>query len=633
MTLQSNKDLNKLQQAITFIVSIFLLLSIVVSTIFYIFILHIDKSQNLILYKERVKNANQILQANLAAQISIIANDTDFITYLRSGEITRKKYYTHIRWLFANLDHSIISGITIEKEGAAIFAYGSQTNLYTNIDLCYLNDKINPILGQCNNSMHIYFDTTKYIHKLHNLEPVITANLDNKDAYLFSPFNYKFGNFTSSTHSTIKLAFNVEHHYNNLLLISIILTLIIFIIIFLISYKYLNYLITSNLVIPLKNIIHALRNNNPLSTNNSNLIELNELIHVVNQYNNHQLEIKLDRIAASVAHDLNEPITQLKSLIPKIVAKQDKTNEFILLEDYISKIGLIASDVLLYFRESSSEDNIVNVNEHKFIILEEAIDNIIQNKELFNHFIIFNKTTLSWLYTSPIKLYRNLTNLLNNAIESLHKANKTIKITIETISSEVLLTIEDTGCGIPNNLIQEIRQGHSLKHKGKGLGLSSAIDYFNSLNGTLEVDSSLNIGTKITITIPQTIPKWITNNIAYNDNHEFITISHNPNIIFHIQKLLLNIENKKLYFTNAKAFINQPKMDHANSLILLIDFNQYKEMLQNAFSLISSNISIFIITDTNTINLMQNEYDNFDYGLIPTIALINNFINLQKIKD
>ena len=109
------------------------------------------------------------------------------------------------------------------------------------------------------------------------------------------------------------------------------------------------------------------------------------------------------------------------------------------------------------------------------------------------------------------KLLRQIiTNLITNAIKYSHQ-NTTIefKVTVDfrVSSPNVSFVISDRGIGIPEEDLEHL---FSAFHRGKnvgilpgtGLGLSIVKNCIDIHNGTIVVNSKLNVGTEFTVTLP-----------------------------------------------------------------------------------------------------------------------------------
>jgi signal transduction histidine kinase len=111
-----------------------------------------------------------------------------------------------------------------------------------------------------------------------------------------------------------------------------------------------------------------------------------------------------------------------------------------------------------------------------------------------------------------ILLEQVLFNLLVNAIDSTQRGGS---VTIKTYRSEkfektsnkshVIIEVIDTGNGIAPEILPRIFEPFfTTKEQGKGtgLGLSTVYTLLKRHNGTIDVESTLDVGTKFTITLP-----------------------------------------------------------------------------------------------------------------------------------
>ena len=335
-----------------------------------------------------------------------------------------------------------------------------------------------------------------------------------------------------------------------------------------------------------------------------------------------QISKRFNNAAALVAHDINNPLNGVMMIMPKIKDKMTGAPELELLETYINQIHYITSDLLNYFRESTSNNNILNnINSARFILLEETINNILKNNKNWECDIDFTSDLFSWVYLTPMQLQRTITNLINNAYESLTNKIRNISIKLSNSGDIITLTIQDTGCGIAQGDNLDVLNGKSLKHIGVGLGLSSAVEYFKSIKGNLLLQSTLNIGTKITIKIPQSIPSWFKCHIDYNDITTFIIIEKNVSTLSYLQQLLIELDNKKLYLSNSKTFIKSMTMNNLSNTIVIINFKFYEDIIKIGINTIDNLLMVYILYSSNNEYEIQNMVKSTKHKLIPISCL------------
>jgi len=103
------------------------------------------------------------------------------------------------------------------------------------------------------------------------------------------------------------------------------------------------------------------------------------------------------------------------------------------------------------------------------------------------------------------QLSQVLMNLLLNAAEATPEGGRiTISAHKLTYVDDLEIRVSDTGCGIPNDVLQHIFEPFftTKRGKGTGLGLSISQAYVRSHHGDIRVDSVANHGTTVTITLP-----------------------------------------------------------------------------------------------------------------------------------
>lgn len=113
------------------------------------------------------------------------------------------------------------------------------------------------------------------------------------------------------------------------------------------------------------------------------------------------------------------------------------------------------------------------------------------------------------------KIKQVILNLISNAIK-YNRPNGSVIITGNFNESEIFVTVQDTGIGIPEESIPHLFEKfyrvreHESKASGTGLGLSISKQIIQGHNGRIEVKSKMGVGTSFTVFLPRaprTVPR------------------------------------------------------------------------------------------------------------------------------
>lgn len=106
-------------------------------------------------------------------------------------------------------------------------------------------------------------------------------------------------------------------------------------------------------------------------------------------------------------------------------------------------------------------------------------------------------------------IYEIIYNLIDNAVK-YNRRGGTVDVTVTGVDNKVILTVLDTGIGIPREHIDRIFErfyrvdkSHSKETGGTGLGLSIVKHAVACHHGTIDIQSEVNKGTKIQIEFPE----------------------------------------------------------------------------------------------------------------------------------
>ena len=114
---------------------------------------------------------------------------------------------------------------------------------------------------------------------------------------------------------------------------------------------------------------------------------------------------------------------------------------------------------------------------------------------------------IGWIFADGKRLKQVVFNLLSNAV-TFTPARGTVRLESRRQGDELIITIADTGIGIPqgdrDRVFQPFEQGSREKTdtNGAGLGLSLVENFIQLHGGTVEVKSPPGRGTTVTCSLP-----------------------------------------------------------------------------------------------------------------------------------
>jgi histidine kinase len=227
----------------------------------------------------------------------------------------------------------------------------------------------------------------------------------------------------------------------------------------------------------------------------------------------------LGEMATGVAHELNQPLSVIKtvtSFLTKKISKSEKIdieierNMLTKADVNVDRATKIINHMRQFARKSNMEMEKVFLND----ILESAFEIFSQQLKVRGIRVVWKTDpNLPRIQVDPGRLEQVFINLLLNARDAIEekwlqnpvqKGNDTITINTYCEDSKVVSQICDTGVGIPEELIGRIFEPFfTTKEVGKGTGLGLSISYgiVKECNGAITAFSS-DQGTCFTLTFP-----------------------------------------------------------------------------------------------------------------------------------
>jgi PAS domain S-box-containing protein len=213
----------------------------------------------------------------------------------------------------------------------------------------------------------------------------------------------------------------------------------------------------------------------------------------------------IGRLAAGVAHEINNPLTTILTsamLIQEDTDSEDPNyQELQTIADETLRCRKIVGSLLDFARQSKPVKGKHKINE---VAAESVV--LTRKQAAFNDVAVEEKISedLPLINMDKDQIEQVLINLILNAIEATAPGGT---VTVETScvpEAEIVeLTVSDSGKGIPEEDMDKIFDPFfTTRESGTGLGLAIAHGIVEQHGGTIEVHSKLDRGTRFIIRLP-----------------------------------------------------------------------------------------------------------------------------------
>jgi two-component system sensor histidine kinase VicK len=227
-----------------------------------------------------------------------------------------------------------------------------------------------------------------------------------------------------------------------------------------------------------------------------------------------KLERSRREFVADVSHELRTPLTTIKSYLEALEdgALDDPAlaHKFVgVTRNETERMIRLVNDLLQLSRLDSRQWIVTKERTDIVDMLDEVADRFsvqTQNRNIRIHIQAESGVRYAWLDRDQID--QVLDNLVSNAVKYTPDGG-TIRIAAGRRGDKLQVYVEDNGIGIPKKDLERIFErfyrvdkARSRGMGGTGLGLSIAREIIKAHGGTIEMESEVNKGTKVTFTIP-----------------------------------------------------------------------------------------------------------------------------------
>jgi len=222
----------------------------------------------------------------------------------------------------------------------------------------------------------------------------------------------------------------------------------------------------------------------------------------------------LGQLAASVAHEINNPISgvlNFSMLMSRVITDEgippNRVEDFKrylkMISDETARVGRIVSDLLSFSRRSApqvQEEDLNHIIVHTTSLIYHRLE--VANVELS----LDLPADLPRVPCDKSQIQQVIINLVMNAAEAIESAGRIMVRTMAIDGDMIAMEVEDTGSGIPEELRRKIFDPFvSTKEEGAGVGLGLSVVYgiVEAHGGSIEVRSEVNVGSTFTVLLPR----------------------------------------------------------------------------------------------------------------------------------
>ena len=221
---------------------------------------------------------------------------------------------------------------------------------------------------------------------------------------------------------------------------------------------------------------------------------------------------QMRQFSSDASHELRTPLTVLKGQNELILSKQRKPEEYQeVISSNLEEINYMSKVLEDLFVLSKSDENQVNLD-YKPVDLRALVEEVCKHAEILaeekNIKIIIAFLEPIEIKGDEVRLRQMVWNVLQNGIKYTQQGGE-LKISLQNEGDFALLTIQDTGIGIPEedlplifNRFYRVDKARTRDEGGSGLGLSICRQIAEAHKGKIEVESKLGIGTRFKIRLP-----------------------------------------------------------------------------------------------------------------------------------
>jgi signal transduction histidine kinase/DNA-binding NarL/FixJ family response regulator len=215
----------------------------------------------------------------------------------------------------------------------------------------------------------------------------------------------------------------------------------------------------------------------------------------------------------NLAHETKTPLTLISNYLDRYMKRSGPGKELTIIKENFEKLK---NEMIRFLDVEKYEKGLVTYDHNQVLNLSDVIKQ--KNPLYYEHTLLHQMNLLVeieddvFTKCDQLAIDRIINNLFENAVKYSGKGSS-VKISLKKSGNDACLVVSDTGMGIEEEKIKHIFQPYyqvsreKLNRQGLGMGLFIVKTIVESLKGRVDVKSTVNKGTEITIHLPAEIKK------------------------------------------------------------------------------------------------------------------------------
>ncbi|MFJ7184911.1 PAS domain-containing sensor histidine kinase [Lysinibacillus xylanilyticus] len=230
------------------------------------------------------------------------------------------------------------------------------------------------------------------------------------------------------------------------------------------------------------------------------------------------------QMAASIAHEIRNPLTSLKGFTELLKLNADEESRMYLsvIDSELQRMEQILSELLVLSKPTSMKVELLELDH----IVKQVIEFMLPDALMKNIMIQYiSPSTQVYIGGNENRLKQVFMNLIKNAMESMNNGG-TITVEMNVIDCAIVeLLIKDEGVGMDSATLQNLFQPfYTTKSTGTGLGLAFVKKVIEEHEGVIGVNSELQKGTCFHLQFPvYTFNQIDTMDVSTKDSAYLVT--------------------------------------------------------------------------------------------------------------